>query len=141
MSFLLLQSYLEIGRCIQYQKIVVSYICNMLNIIYMVFWILVDCKFSNGVSLCFHNGTMILLLLQSYLEINFMYVNVYQLLNKIVFYHFHVLNLFINVFWFQVEWKFFKIEYHCIFQSWMMILYTYKTTWKLVSYSWMYIKY
>jgi len=41
---------------------------------------------------------MILLLLQSYLEINFMYVNVYQLLNKIVFYHFHVLNLFINVF-------------------------------------------
>jgi len=37
MSFLLLQSYLEIGRCIQYQKKVVSYICDMLNIINMVF--------------------------------------------------------------------------------------------------------
>jgi len=41
---------------------------------------------------------MILLLLQSYLENNFMYVDLYELLNKFDFYHFDVLNLFINVF-------------------------------------------
>ncbi len=80
-SFLLLQRCLEISRCIfWYQNKVVSYICDMLNII--------------------NNGTMILLFLQSYLENNFMYVDVYKLPNKIVFYHIHVLNLFINMFCF-----------------------------------------
>jgi len=100
-SFMLLQRCLEISRCIfWYQNKVVSYICDMLNIINMVFWFWVEWKFFKMESLCFHNGTMILLFLQSYLENNFMYVDVYKLPNKIVFYHIHVLNLFINMFCF-----------------------------------------
>jgi len=84
------------------------------------------------------NGTMILLLLQSYLENNFMYVDVYELLNIAVSYHFDVLHRFIKVFWFQVKWKFDKIEYHCIFHSgWIMVF----ILTKLVSCLWMYIKY
>ena len=64
-------------------------ICCIIN---MVFWFWVEWKFFKMESLCFHNGTMILLFLQSYLENNFMYVDVYKLPNKIVFYHILILN-------------------------------------------------
>jgi len=72
-------------RCIYLiAKMVVSYSIDMLNIINKVFWLWIECVdfIQNGVSLYFHNGTMILLLLQSYFENNFMYVDVYELLKK-----------------------------------------------------------
>jgi len=64
---------------------VVSYIFDVMNPFMKVFWLLVEQKFVKMDTHCFFFNVESFLVLQSYLEISFIYVDVYELLKEIGF--------------------------------------------------------
>jgi len=89
----------------------------------------------------FQSQTMIFLTIQRYLEIIFIYLDVYNYWKRVVSYNFVLLNLIIKSFWLLVQWRSLKWS-HTVFlivESWF--LWSYKFIWKLFSYMWIYMTY
>jgi len=106
------------------------------------FWLFADWKLLIMEAHCiFQSRTMFFLIIQKYLEIIFIYVDVYELLKYSCFLLFWCAESIYQGFLLLVVWKFSKWHLTAFFIVEPQFFWSYKVTWKSFSYMQMYINY